>query len=150
MSAWQEISNSVVEKTTKYRQKYWYYLCDYANICTINTFLYDISCPIKFDIIVTAFAVRVRSGVYGKNSTIKVQGVTDALASISNTIQLAGKTSPLYREEVKYQIIIQRMVEVYLCADPPSVPQLAVPITVSQHCFKSLLLSTDALVPTVV
>ena len=87
--------------------------------------------------------------MYGKNATIKVQGVTDALASISKTIQLAGKPSPLYREEVKYQLIIQSMVEVYQRADPPSMPQLVETITVTQHCFKAALLSSDAIFRTV-
>ena len=133
MSAWQAITNGVVAKTTKYYQKYWDYWCDYANIGKIDIFLSNISFPIKCDFIITAFADQVRSGVYRKKSTIKVQGVKDALASISETIQLAGKPSPLYREESKYQLIIQRMVEGYRRADPPYVPQLTLLITVPQH-----------------
>ena len=97
---------------------------------------------------VTAFNVRVGSGVYGKNATVKVQGITEALAPISNTTKQAVKNIPLYREEGKYQLIIQRMVEGYQRDDPPYVPQLSVPITVPQHCFKVTLLSTDALVRT--
>ena len=58
----------------------------------------------------TAFAARVRAGMYGHGVTIKVQGVTEALSAISKTIQLAGKPSPIYREEGKYQLSIQRMV----------------------------------------
>ena len=77
--------------------KKWDSWCDYANIWKINPFLYNISCPIERDVIVKGFSARVRSGVYIKNVTIKVQGVTDALASISKTIQLAGKPSPLHR-----------------------------------------------------
>ena len=101
MSEWQEIANVVVANTTKYFQKYWDYWCDYANICTIDFFLFNISCLIERNVIVTAFTARVRSGVYEKKSTIKVQGVMDALASISKTIQLDGKPSPLYTEEGK-------------------------------------------------
>ena len=108
MSVWQAIVNGVVAKTTKDFQKYWYYWCDY-NICKINPFISNIYCPIKHDVIIIAFASRVRSGVYGKNSTIKVQGVMDALTSISNTIQFAGKSSPIYKGKCKYQLIIQRM-----------------------------------------
>ena len=88
--------------------------------------------------------------MYGKNTTTKVQGVTDALSSISKTIQLSGGNIPLYREEGKYQLIIKRMVENYQQADPQFFPQLVLPITVPQHCFKAALLSTDALVRTVV
>ena len=84
-------------KSTKDLQKYWKYWCYYANIWKIDHFLSNISCPIERDAIITAFAARVRSGVYSKNSTIKVQWFTDALTSISNTIQLSGNPSPLYR-----------------------------------------------------
>ena len=59
------------------------------------------------------------------------------------------KIIPLYREEGKHQLIIQSMVEGYWWDDPPSVPQLAVPIIVSHHCFRASLLSTDDLVHTV-
>ena len=73
----------------------------------------------------------------------------NSIASISKTIQLDGKPSPLYSEEGKYQLIIQSVVEGYQRADPPSVPQIAVPITVPHSRFKVALLSTDALVRTV-
>ena len=109
----------MVSNTTKDRQKCWDYWCDYANIFTIDPFLSNIFCPIERDVIVTAFADTVRSGVYSKNTSIKVQGVTDSLTSISNTIKLAGKLIPLYRKEVKYQLIIQRMVQGYQLAKPP-------------------------------
>ena len=97
MYAWKSISNGVVANTTKDRKKYWDFWCEYANVCTINTFLSNKSCPIERNVIVTALADSFRSGMYVKNATIKVQGVTDSLVSISKTIQLAGKPSPLYR-----------------------------------------------------
>ena len=50
---------------------------------------------------------------------------------ISDTIQLAGKPSTLYREVVKYQMKIQRMVDGYQYYEPPYVTQLAVLITVT-------------------
>ena len=71
VSAWQAIENGVVAETTKDRQKHWYYWCDYANICTIDPFLSNISCLIKRDVVVTVFAARFRSDMYGKNATIK-------------------------------------------------------------------------------
>ena len=98
MFVWQEIAYGVVEKTTKDCQKYCDHWCDYANICTINPLFFDISCPIKRDVVVTEFASRVRSGVYGKNNTIKVQGFIYTIATIYKTIKLARKPSPLYRE----------------------------------------------------
>ena len=83
MSAWKSIANDVVAKTTKDRPKYWDYCCDYANICKIDPFLSNISCLIEHDFIVTAFTDHFRSSVYGKKVTIKVQGFTVSLRSIS-------------------------------------------------------------------
>ena len=59
----------------------------------------------------------------------------DALASISKTIKLVGQQSPIYRADQKYSLPIERMVEGLQREDPPSVPQLAVPVTVAHHAM---------------
>jgi hypothetical protein len=94
--------------------------------------------PFERDAVVCAFAARVRTGVYGRGNTVKVQTVTDALSAISQTIQLAGERSPLYRTDQKqYNLAIERLVEGFRRKDPPSIPQLAVPIIVPNACFDS-------------
>jgi hypothetical protein len=110
-------------------------------MCGVDPFLRNTP-PIERDIALTAFSARVRSGAYGKGAQIKVSGVTDALASISKTIQLAGEPSPIYRAENTYHLALQRMVEGFRRQDPPSVPQLAVPITVPNLCYQASLRPT--------
>ena len=96
------------------------------------------------DIIAGAFTARVRTGSYGRGNVIKVSGVTDALAAISKTIDLAGQHSQLHRSDQKYQFFIEGIVEGYRRADPPTIPQLAVHVTVPHAAFKFGLKATDA------
>ena len=96
------------------------------------------------DSIICAYSAQVRIGLYGRGATVKVQTVTDALSAISQTIQLAGKRSLLYRTDQKqYNLTIERMVEGFRWEDPPSVPQLAVPITVPKACFTASCLQDN-------
>ena len=125
LSAWRAATNGVVAKTTKDREKYWRHWCTYASMCKCDPFLRDVP-PIERDIIVSAFAARVRTGTYGRQEQVRVSSVTDALSAISKTIQLAGEQSPIYHEEGVYTLVLQRMVEGYRREDPPSTPQLAV------------------------
>ena len=110
LAAWRAASTGVVAKTAQTRAKYWKYWSKYASICGVDPFLQDTT-PIERDIVVTAFAARVRTGYYGRGLPITVSGVTSALAAISKTIELAGQQSPIYRGDQKYTLVIERMVE---------------------------------------
>jgi len=89
--------------------------------------------PLIRDVVITAFAARVRTGYYGRGDEIRVSGVTEAISAISKTIELAGYKSPVYRSPNVYNLSIQRLVEGYRREDPPSVPQLAVPVSVPEN-----------------
>ena len=80
--------------------------------------------------VLTAFAARVRKGYYGQGRQVKVQTVSNAMAAISKTIELAGYKSPIYRADNKYNLQIERAIEGWRREDPPAIPQLAVPVTV--------------------
>ena len=113
-------------------------------MCNIDPFLSpDSVTPLERDIVTGAFAARVRQGVFGLGEQIRVGSVTAALSAISKTIELAGQPSPLYRGEQKYQLPIERQIEGYRRLDPPTVPQLAVPVTVAKEAF----LAADAADP---
>ena len=144
MSAWAAIANGITPKATQTREKYWQHWANYATRCGVDPFLQDTP-PLTRDIVINAFAARVRTGTFGRGVTIRVQGVTDAILSISKTIQLAGLRCPIYREDgVSYNLSTQRLVEGFCRQDPPSVPQLAVPITVPNLCFNSAMKTKDA------
>ena len=99
--------------------------------------------PLERDLVTGAFAARVRTGKYGNGDQIKVSVVSDALAAISKTIELAGKPSPLYRAENKYQLHLERVVEGFRQTDPPTIPQLAVPVTVAHTAYTTNIKHVD-------
>ena len=126
------IDLGVVEKTTRAREKYWTHWSCYSKNVSIDPLL-ERTDPLIRDVVITAFAARVWSGYYGRGREIQVSGVTEAISSISKTIELAGYKSPVYRSPNVYNLSIQRLVEGYRREDPPSVPQLAVPVTVPEN-----------------
>ena len=143
LSSWRTIADGVTPKVTKTREKYWKAWATYATACKTDPFL-EHTDNLRRDLVVNAFAARVRAGTYGRGSQIRVQGVSDALSAISKTIQLAGKHSPIYREDGKsYNLSTARLLEGYRREDPPAVPQLAVPISVPNQCYKLAMQSSS-------
>ena len=142
------IDAGVVASTTWTREKYWKAWCSYANSVNINPLLTD-TIPIIRDMVLTAFAARVRQGYYGNGNTIKVQSVTDAMAAISKTIELAGYRSPVYRADNKYNLSIERAVKGWRRDDPLAIPQLAVPVTVPLQMAEEAYLTGTALQQTI-
>ena len=94
-------------------------------------------------IIITGFASRVRTGFYGRGNQVKVQSVSEALAAISKTIELAGEQSPLYKSHNIYKLPIERLIEGYRREDPPAIPQLALPVIVPNNCYEQAYQTTD-------
>jgi hypothetical protein len=121
-----------VAATTRTREKYWQHWLGYTTSIKIDPLLSKTD-PLIRDLVLTAFAARVRSGHYGRGNQIRVQGVADALSAISKTIELAGYQSPVYRAPNTYNLQIQRCLEGFRREDPPAVPQLALPVTVPLH-----------------
>ena len=83
------------------------------------------------------------SSSYGEGSQVKVQTVTKALAAISKTLELAGQPSPVYREDQKYQVSIEKMIEGMRRADPLPRPQLAVPVKLVREASLIALQNDD-------
>ena len=135
LSAWEAISNGVVGQNHQTREKYWKHWSSYTQQFNKDKYL-DTCNEQEQIIIITAFAARVRSGHYGKGRIVKAQSVSQALAAISKTIELVGKRSPIYQTEKTYKTPVARLLEGYRREDPPSTPQLAVPVAVPEACFK--------------
>jgi hypothetical protein len=129
MSAWRAINNGVVDAATKTRQKYWTHWSNYTQSFGQDPLLEGLNDMHKL-VILTAFAARVRTGHYGRGEQVRVPTITTALSAVAKTIQLAGKPSPIHEAEGIYKVPVARLVEGYRREDPPSVPQLAIPIDV--------------------
>ena len=127
MRLWRAVENGTTPSTQRDRQKYWRHWCQYVRHWRRRSFLDDAT-QLESNIIIQAYASRVRTGFYGEGSQVKVQTVTKALAAVSKTLELAGQPSPVYRQDEKYQVSIEKMIEGMRRADPLPRPQLAVPV----------------------
>ena len=131
---WRAIDNDVVAQNTRTREKYWTHWRAYTKLFKKDPYL--TSCTnVQQIIIVTAFAAQVRSGYYGKGKQVTVQTVTQALSAITKTCELVGEPSPVLQTEKTYKVPVGWMVEGLRREDPPSTPQLAVPVEVPEQCI---------------
>jgi hypothetical protein len=121
-----------VDAATKSRQKYWSHWVDYTAAFQQSPLLENLTDMQKL-VILTAFAARVRTGYFGRGSQVRVPSVTEALSAVAKTLQLAGEQSPIHEAEGIYKIPVARLVEGYRREDPPSVPQLAIPVSVPEE-----------------
>jgi hypothetical protein len=145
---WRAIANGGVPKITRDRQKYWKHWYEYCSLFQCHPFLNNIS-PLNRDIIVWAFTARVRSGTFGRGNQIKVQGVTEVLSDISQTIMLVGQQSPINIVEKVYNLSIQHLVKGRRHEDPPVILQLAVPISIATVVYEAGGLHSSQYVKTV-
>ena len=68
---------------------------------------------------------------------IKVQGVTLSLMAIVKTVKMSGLPNPIYCTPKKYHLQIERCVEGIWREDPPLVPQLSVPVIVTEEMARA-------------
>eukprot|EP00957_Ditylum_brightwellii_P129410 9872345-Ditylum_brightwellii.AAC.1 len=107
VSAWCAIDKCTTPATTKTREMYWWHRQQYARTWNKDPFL-DNASELEQGIILSAFAARVQTGVFGRGHQVRVLSVTEALLAISKTIQLAQKHSPVYREDQKYILPVKK------------------------------------------
>ena len=94
---WRAASNGVTDQTNAMREKYWEIWEKYASMAGISPYLDKTVPPIERDLVAGAFSARVQTGEYGRGQIIRVGGVSEALAAVSKTIDLAGQPNALYR-----------------------------------------------------
>ena len=140
LSAWQTIGNGVVDENSRTRIKYWNHWITYTGRFNKDKFLEGCTTQ-QQNIIVTAFAARVRTGYYGLGNQVKAKSVADALSAVAKTFELAGKPSPIHQAHETYTTPVARLMEGFRREDPPPVPQLAVPLSVPEHMVTTGLAS---------
>ena len=133
--AWRAIANGVTAQSAKTRERYWQHWVSYTHKLNTNPYLKG-ETEINKAIILTGYAARVRAGAFGLGNEVKVQSVSNALASVSKTIELAGERSPIYAAHETYKLPIQRCLEGFRREDPPAIPQLAVPVKVTKEAVQ--------------
>ena len=107
---WRTIRDGVAAQTAQSHKKYWQHWTQYSKLCSTDPYPEDLN-PCKKAVIITAFAVRVQTRAYGQGDKVQVQTVLNTLASISQTCQLVGKQSPIFKSMVEYILPVKRLVE---------------------------------------
>ena len=79
------MSTGVTHQNIQTRQKYWNFWQTYCAQCKTNPYL-DSTNKIEQSILLTGYAARVRTGIYGRGNQVKVQTVTDALSAMANKV----------------------------------------------------------------
>eukprot|EP00957_Ditylum_brightwellii_P186673 14213515-Ditylum_brightwellii.AAC.1 len=77
-------------------------------------------------------------GFYGQGAKVCVLLVAEALAPISKTCKLNGQKSPVYKVSTidTYTLLVQRCIMGMRWEDPPSIPQLALPVSAPIKCHR--------------
>ena len=136
--AWNTIRDGVTHKTSRERTKYWKHWINFCRDINIDPTLQTTS-KLSTIIATTAFGTRVRSGAYGLGQQVKAGTVSTALSAITKTLELAGARSPLLEEASQHYITpIKRLLEGFRRTDPPSTPQLAVPVAVPHQAYAAI------------
>ena len=125
------INNGTVDEPR--RQKYWKDWCEFTRCWNVSPFLDEVSRSRQADIL-TAFAVGVREGHYGRGNRITAQSVDRAIRAVGQTFQLACRPDPTKIDGGHQRILpLGRQIATYRREDPPPKPQLAIPVTVIEH-----------------
>jgi len=89
-----------------------------------------------------AFIEWVRQGHIGRGQQVKAGTVQDAIGAIGKTFELAGYVNPTYKPgTTNYHIRIDRQMEAFKRSDPPTRPQLAVPVEIPKWIYRTSRLS---------
>jgi len=130
------VATGVVAANNQQRNCYWHHWCAFLPP-HINPYLQDM--PREHQLaILQAFIEWTRGGNLGRGNQVKANSVQDAVTAIGKTFELAGLQNPLYPlHGNKYHLRIARQLESFRRTDPPTRPQLAVPVGIPNWIFRS-------------
>ena len=135
------IDAGVTPQATKDNVKHWKARQRYSATWNIDPFLQGCD-QLDIIILVIDFSARVRQSYYGKGFQIKVTTVANVLSYITMYIHLVGKSCPFKTTEDDYILPVKRLIEGLRSNNlPPLIPQLALPISITNDCCAKVLLS---------
>ena len=135
-AAWEAILTGVVNSNTNKRRKYW--KCWIQYISYLN---FDPSLQNETDdalVALVTFVARVVTRAYGRGNRIGVQSVSNALDTISKTIEIEGYKSQVYRDHEICIFSIERIIESFHRQDPSPIPQLVFPVMIPEILFEKV------------
>jgi len=130
------VIQGVVDANNQQRNRYWKHWCEFVRP-HLHPFLQDLAHSEQIAVF-QAFAEWVRQGKVGRGHQVRAGSVQDALSALGKTFELAGYVNPLYQPNTgKFDIRIRRQLEAFRRLDPPTKPQLAVPLAIPNWIFQA-------------
>ena len=121
-----------VESTASERQNFWRRWKEYVRPIGVDPYLRNE----EFGTIVratTGFAGRVRAGHLGRGHTVTCPRVQTAVRAIGQTCELDLGYNPLHMAPDRYLKPLELMFAGFRRADPPPVPEIAIPVAVPEQ-----------------
>ena len=135
--AQQDSANGVVAQTARVRLRYWAHWIHFCSLQQLDPSLAHVPDPFRVEALL-GFTRHVREGNAGRGNQVRVGSVSTALSAIGTTFELDCKPNPTYQPG-QGQTLWRRLRDLlkgYKRADPPTLPQLAVPVTLTEHLLK--------------
>jgi hypothetical protein len=127
-------TNGVLAQTQKVRLQYWTHWAHFAQQFHMDPFLRGVNTPSRVALL-SAFAHHVSEGKTGQGHQVRSGSVQDALCAIGKTFELDLQPNPTYQVGAygQYWAPLRDMLRGYRRHDPKSSPQLAVPVSITEH-----------------
>ena len=92
----------------------------------------------------TGFAQHVRQGNAGRGNQVRVGSVSKALGAIAKTFTMDDRHDPTKQNWLgpKHWARLKAQLDCYKRQDPPMLPQLAVPVTLTKNLLDQAFAST--------
>jgi len=134
------VTHGVVAANNSQRNRIWRHWCNFVQP-TFDPLLQGLDRNEQVTLL-QAFMEWVRQGRIGRGTQVKAGSVQDALGAIGKTFELAGLPNPTYKPGTdRLDARLQRQLEALRRSDPPTRPQLAVPVSVPHWVFDQSRLS---------
>ena len=130
------ITTGRVAATSEERTKFWERWTRYVQPLGIDPYLQSVAFRDKVRA-TTGFAQRVRTGYYGFGAQVTTARVQTAIRAVGQTCELDLGNNPLYRAPERYIKPLELLFAGYRKEDPIPVPEIAVPVGVPNHCWKT-------------
>ena len=137
-AAREDSANGVLAQTQKVRLRYWTHWQHYCRVLhAVDPFLSGLATPQQVALL-QGFARYVREGHAGRGHTVRSGSVQDALCAVGKTFELDLRPNPIYQAGAykQYWEPLRSILATYRRDDPKSTPQLAVPVTLTEHLLQ--------------
>jgi len=134
-----------VAQTEKVRLRYWAHWAHFcADLHHLDPLLQGLDDRSRIDLLLS-FARYVREGHAGRGHQVRAGSVSTALCAIGKTFELDDRPNPTYKPTAykHHWEALARQLRAYRRDDPPTEPQLAVPVSLTEWLLRTSWLNLN-------